>query len=448
MSEPVDPGAPQGGAMRRILRNFGVLVRARGLVALLAFGATTLTARALGPAEFGIVVLIHAYVLVVRGLLNFQPFEAIVRFGVPLHDAADPVKLARLARLCRWVDTRSSRSATVLAVVAAPLLGPLFQLDAWQTGLLAAYSLTLLATGNGTANGLLRLYDRFDALGTQMMLGPVIRICGTVAAYLLHGTLTAYVVIWGTAYLVENLYMNWRGLREFRARVAAEARLEGDGRRPDFAEFPGLRPFLWVTYWQSNVDLLQKHVSTLLAGYLLGLSGAGLFRLAREISGLLARPAALIRQVVFLDLTRSWNRRHGDFGPIALKTAALCAAAGLLLVAIASFGGATLLGKFAGPAYVAAAPLLSLMLIAATLDLAASPLRAAVYAIGRAGAVLKLHGVAAALYVALFFALTQLLGLEGAGIATCIASAVPLTGMILMVLRRHRHPMPEPPGAS
>ena len=52
-----------------------------------------------------------------------------------------------------------------------------------------------MTTGNGTANGLLRLYDRFDALGTQMMLGPVIRICGTVAAYLLHGTLTAYVAI-------------------------------------------------------------------------------------------------------------------------------------------------------------------------------------------------------------------------------------------------------------
>jgi O-antigen/teichoic acid export membrane protein len=433
--------------MRGILRNFGLLVRARGLVALLAFGATTLTARALGPAEFGIVVLIHAYVEVVRGLLNFQPFEAIVRFGVPLHDAADPVRLARLARLCRWVDSRSSRLATLVAVLAAPLLGPLFRLDDWQTGLLAAYSLTLLATGNGTANGLLRLYDRFDALGAQMMLGPVIRVCGTVAVFLLDGTLTAYVAVWGAAFLAENVYMSWLGAREFRARLAAEAREAGDGPRPGFAEFPGLRPFLWVTYWQSNVDLLQKHVSTLLAGYLLGLSGAGLFRLAREISSLLARPAELIRQVVFLDLTRSWNQRHDDFGPIALKTAALCAAAGLLLVVTASVGGSALLGRFAGEAYTAAAPLLSLMFVAATLDLAGSPLRAAAYAIGRAGDVLKLHGVAAALYVALFFVLTRYAGLEGAGLATCLAAAVPTAGMLVMVLRRPRHVPPpgDPP---
>ena len=77
-----DKNAHPGAAMRRILGNFGVLIRARGIVALLAFAATALTARALGPAEFGIVVVVHAYTLVVRGLLNFQPFEAIVRYGV------------------------------------------------------------------------------------------------------------------------------------------------------------------------------------------------------------------------------------------------------------------------------------------------------------------------------------------------------------------------------
>jgi O-antigen/teichoic acid export membrane protein len=436
-----EESAHGGEAMRRILRNFGVLVRARGIVALLAFGATALTARALGPAEFGIVVLAHAYVLVVRGLLNFQPFEAMVRYGVPLHDAGDHPTLSRLTRLCLWVDSRSSLLGTLLAFLAAPVFGLSLDLDRMQTGILMAYSLTLLATGNGTARGILRLYDRFDALGTQMMLGPVIRIVGVLGLWALHGTLVGYVAVWGLAYLAENLYLNWRGFREYRRHIGALPRHRGM-RTPEFGEFAGLRQFLWVTYWQSNVDLVPKHVSTLMVGYLLGLTGAGLFRLAREISGLLARPAALIRQVVFLDLTRSWNERHGDFGPIALRTAALCGAAGLVLVAIAFFGGGELLGSFAGPAYTAAAPVLTLMLLAGTFDLAASPLRAATYAIGRAGAVLRLHGAAAAVFVVLFYVLTGTLGLEGAGIATCAASALPLLGMVLMVRNRQRRVEP------
>jgi len=439
-----DKNVHAGAAMRRILGNFGVLIRARGIVALLAFAATALTARALGPAEFGIVVLVHAYVLVLRGLLNFQPFEAMVRYGVPLHDSGDKDRLSHLTRLCLWVDSRSSRLGTVLAVLAAPALGPTLGLNRMQIGMLMVYSLTLLATGNGTARGILRLYDRFDALGTQMMLGPVVRIAGVLLLWVLNGTLAGYVAVWGLAYLVENLYLNWRGFREYRQHIGAVPR-QSSGVKPDFHQFAGLRQFLWVTYWQSSVDLLQKHVSTLLAGYLLGLTGAGLFRLAREISGLLARPATLIRQVVFLDLTRSWNRQHGDFGPIALRTAALCGAAGLVLVAVALFGGGRLLGSFAGPDFTAAAPLLTLMLLAGTFELAASPLRAASYAIGQAGAVLKLHGVAAALYVVLFFVLTRLMGLEGAGIATCIAAALPFAGMVWMVRWRHRDQRPLPP---
>ena len=48
------------------------------------------------------------------------------------------------------------------------------------------------------------------------------------------------------------------------------------------AEFSGLRQFLWITYWQSNVDLIPKHGSIMLAGVLLGPTDAGLLRLARQ----------------------------------------------------------------------------------------------------------------------------------------------------------------------
>lgn len=40
--------------MRRVLGNFGFLVRGRIVAALMSFGATALMARALGPTEFGL----------------------------------------------------------------------------------------------------------------------------------------------------------------------------------------------------------------------------------------------------------------------------------------------------------------------------------------------------------------------------------------------------------
>ena len=35
-------------------------------------------------------------------------------------------------------------------------------------------------------------------------------------------------------------------------------------------DFNGLRQFLWVIYWQSNLDVLPKHTTSLLVGYLPG----------------------------------------------------------------------------------------------------------------------------------------------------------------------------------
>lgn len=95
---------PTQSPMRRVLGNFGFLIRGRGIAAVMLFAITAILARALGPAEFGMVVLIQTYALLTRGLLNFQLFDAIVRFGVPAHDTNDTPTLRRLIKVCWRVD--------------------------------------------------------------------------------------------------------------------------------------------------------------------------------------------------------------------------------------------------------------------------------------------------------------------------------------------------------
>jgi len=424
--------------MRRVARNFGLLLRGRWIAAVMAFAATTLSARALGPSDFGIIVLLQAYVFLVRGIIDFQPFEAIVRFGVALHDQNQQAALARLSKLCLRVDHGSALVAATLATLLAPLAGYFLKLEQTPVLMLAAYSLTLLATGNGTSTGLLRLYDRFDVIGRQMLVGPLIRVIGVGIAFVLQAGLSTYVGIWALAYVSENLYLNWCGWREYQRRIGTAEGSDGQP-RARLSEFAGLREFLWVTYWQSTLDLVPKHLSLLLAGALLGPAGAGLFRLAREYSSLLAKPAVLIRQVVFPDLTRSWQQRSADFAHVTWRTAGLGGAFGLLFVVIGWLAGAAVLTRIVGPAFAAAAPVLTLLLLAAAFNLAAAPLRAATYAIGHAGAVLRLHGFASVVFLLLFIGLVPWLGLIGAGISTVLGALIPLVGMG-MLIRQLREP--------
>ncbi len=73
------------------------------------------------------------------------------------------------------------------------------------------------------------------------------------------------------------------------------------------------------------------------------------------------------------------------------------------------------------------------MLLAATFDLTASSLRSAAYAIGHAGKVLRVYAVSAGIYLALFVALTSSLGLIGAGVAACVAAALPPLAMAVLI---------------
>ena len=205
-----------------------------------------------------------------------------------------------------------------------------------------------------------------------------------------------------------------------------------------FMDFDGLRHFIWVTYWQSNIDLLPKHFTTLLVGHLLGPAEAGLLRLAREIASALSRPALLIRQVVFTDLTRAWNEGSATFDVVAYRTALLGGALGIAFVALSYFFGEYLLGSLLGTQFIAAKGVLTLMLLAATLDLASSPLLSGLYAMGHAMKTLRITMASTAVYLLMFVLLTRQFGLIGAGLAATTGAALTLIGMIMLMRSNKR----------
>ena len=424
--------------MRRVLGNFWILIRGRGVAAIMVFAATALMARSLGPAEFGMVVLMHTYAMLIRALLDFGTVDAIVRFGVPAHDASDNHTLGKLIKVCRRIDKQASITAALLALLVAPFAGPAMGMDAKHVMLLMAYSTILLTPGAGSAAGILRLYDRFDILGRQMTIAPTLRFIGIAIAWWLDASIEIFVVIWGAAYVSENAYLLWQAKHKYRKQIN-QALIGVNLKGTSLNDFDGLRHFLWVTYWQSNLDLLPKHITTLLVGYFLGPAEAGLMRLAREIASTLSRPSLLIRNVVLLDLTRAWHQANATFDVVAYRTAILGGMFGLAFVLISYFFGEYLLGGLLGSQFIAAKGVLTLMLLAATLDLAAAPLLSGLYAMGHALKTLRITMVSTVMHLVMFVLLTRQFGLIGAGIAASCAAALTLAGM-LALMRANKRP--------
>lgn len=412
----------------RVLKNFAVVLRGRGIAAVLNLVATALMANALSVTDFGLVILLHTYVLAIRGILNFRTYEAIVRFGVPLQESGAAEDLRRLFRSTTVIDLVSAIAATLAGISAASLAGGLLHWDAAMISLAGLYSLVMLTTIGNTPNGILRMYDRFDALSIFYTVGPAIRMLGVSIAWATGAGMHTFIAIWAAAFVLENSWLFIRGQIEFNRHLGGHIWQGGRWRevRESSREF---RHFIAVVYWQTNIDLLPKHLSVLLAGNLLGPAAAGMFRLARDFSSILSKPAMMLREVLFPDMTRILHTGADGFHALGWRAVKVGGVAGLLLVLLSIPAAAPILG-IVGPEYTVAAPLLTLMLLAATFELAGSPLRAAAYAQGRVAPVLRIHLSGVLLYLGLFWLLTPAFGLTGAGVA---ASAGALLTLLLML---------------
>ena len=245
-----------------------------------------------------------------------------------------------------------------------------------------------------------------------------------------------FLLAWGFAYCAGNIYMFMRGLFELRQHLATPL-YEGFRWREIFERGREFWSFIGVIYWQTNLDLIPKQVSTLLAGNLLGPAAAGQFRLAREISTVLTRPAALLRDVLFPDLTRAWHSKDPKFRKLQFRTSAIAGSAGLLIVIFAWFAGESLLA-LVGEDYVPAKPLMVLLLFAASFEMASAPFRAAAYAMGKAAMLLRIHAVGVGFYIVIFYLVTGHIGLIGPGLASVATSILTFTLTASLITRMQK----------
>ena len=420
---------------QRVFKNFGVVLRGRGIAAVFNMVALALMANALSPVEFGLVVLLHTYVLAIRGFLNFRTFEAIVKFGVPLHASGDNDGLRKLFRITTSIDVISGIVATALGIAAASITGKFVHWDTQMVTTAAIYSLTLLTTAIGTPNGILRLYDRFDVLGIWYTISPGIRFFGVVFAWYFDAEMLVFIAVWAAAFVLENIWIYLRGHREVHQHMS-ESIWRGFRLRELRETSSEFRHFMGVIYWQTNVDLLPKHLAVLFAGSLLGPAGAGMFRLATDFSTVLSKPGLVLREVLFPDLSRMLHNKEPGFHELGYRAVRIAGVSGLLMVLLSIPLGAPILGII-GQDYTPAAPLMTLMLLAATFELAGSPLRAAAYALGGAGTVLRIYALSAFVYLSLFYVFTPPLGLIGPGIAASIGGVLTLGRLLFLVRKYH-----------
>lgn len=409
------------GVFARMAKNVGWLMGSQGFTGILSLAYLAIAARALGPRSFGAFTLILTYAQLITNLVQFQSWKGVIRYGAGHRAAAGQDRLSRLFGLTATLDWGSAIVGFLIAVVGVPLLAPLLHWTAIEQQYATFFGGFLLLMTGATATGMLRLFDRFDVIAYCDAVSPVVRLTGSLIAWVSGGGVAAFLIVWATAVAVQ-FAMQWM----------AALKLHGSSISVGPAHFMAalkenrrILRFMLQTNLANSLGMFWLQLGTLAVGSVAGPADAGGFRIALRLSKAIAKPAEPITRALYPELARLVAEKdHATARRVLLRITAIAFGLAAIVVVFTGVGGREILRLIAGKQFEFAHTFLFLLAIAAAIDLAGFALEPFHNAHGRSGRLLRSRAVGAVAYLVLLAVLLRPIGAEGAAVAAIGASAV------------------------
>jgi len=422
---------------RRLFINAGKLLSANAVAAVLGLIATVLTARALGPQNYGILALVLVYELTIGKLVAFEAWQAIIKFGSEALHAGDYTGVRQLMKFGFALDIASAIVGTALAMALA---GPVIALLGWDLSvrpLMILYSMLILFSLNGTPIGVLRLFDRFDLLSYTAVVSAVVRLAGVAWCLLTERGLFGFVLIYLFTGVIGQLYQLFASLW-----VLKKQNVSGIVRQPLRGirrQFPGIVDYVWTTNLTMTVRMLSREADGLFIAGLTTPAALGLFKVAKQFASVLPKFSEPLSQSIYPELARAWAARdRRRFVSLIKRTT--------LFTAAAAFGGwfaFFLAGRWiirwtVGPAYQDAYWVTVFYLLAMVIFLCSFALTPSLLAMGLTRRSFFANLAATGVYFGLLFPAIGRFGIVGASLAYVGFFGV-WSGIMVFYLSRHLH---------
>jgi O-antigen/teichoic acid export membrane protein len=425
------PKSPIG----RIFANTAWLLGGKGFGAVCGLAYLAILTHSLGLKGFGHFSLIFGMAQALIAVAGVQTWRVVVRYGSAHVHAEDWDRFGRLGMLCGVVDAIGAVFGCVLAGIIVFGFGPMLDLNPAYAGPAFWFSCAMCWALVSAPTGIVRALHRFDLAVYVESVVPLGRLIAAGTIWWTGPSVERFLFAWAAIDLIEAVCY-WAMARWLCPKAV---RLQNFGRWQQVrAENPGVGQFFAITYASSTLEAVIRNGPLLAVGGLVGTKAAGLYRLAAQLAQAMSKLSTLLTRAVYAEvaLTRVASAAS-EFRKLAFQTSLMAAAAGSVVVLIATFAGGQLLVLIGGAAFERGAVILVPLAIAGSFELASVAFEPVLHSTGRARYVLFARLLAVAV---LGVSVLPLAAMGGYGIAwaVALAGAVSYVAMGLFAVRTLR----------
>src|SRR5579884_451486 len=301
--------SPRAGAMkhwfkdqhfRSLLKNSSYLGISKIIAAAAGLLTLALAGRGLGVVLFGTLILITSYVKAVNGIVKFQSWQLIVRFGGHGVAHGDPEHFKIATGFAFSLDMLSGLAGLILGAALLPFIAQWVGISHDYLWLAIFYCTLLPVMASATPDGVLRVLDRFDLMSWSDTVTPISRALLVSAAFAAGASFPVYVAAWYVTDLLGQLYPWILAARELQRNGLR------DGMRPTLNPIglPGAWRFAIEVNLATSVEAVWGPIGRLVVGGLLGPAGAALFRIASTLADSAHKPADLLGKAFYPEVMR------------------------------------------------------------------------------------------------------------------------------------------------
>lgn len=187
----------------KLIKNVTTVIVGNGGSSIINFVVTCAMIRAVGNTDYGVFLLALQYMNLIDGIVNFQSWAGVIKYGSEAIVEKREDKLAAIFKSGFIIDIATAGLGSIIALLILPTVANFMHWDSNLVLLAALFSVEILFHLEGTSIGILRLYDKFKLTAIQSIVSAILKLT-LIGGYFLLGGRSLIVIT--VLYVITDIF--------------------------------------------------------------------------------------------------------------------------------------------------------------------------------------------------------------------------------------------------